>query len=216
MHTAPSLLRNPKPIKELLSPDEYAVFLDQTRCVEEAAARPEGQEPAEERGCTRATIRLCGVENRSARPGDPGRSSTEPSGHHAACQRGAVFATRTSARVKRPATARLVRVGRCSRGTRSAVGLDVESGEGRPPRLNIAPRRQAAWWRGGGLGGRVAGAEHRLDGGKLRRGGDTSVGQILRFPSSSASMVSIRDRNPGFEQRACRLARAGLPSDPSA
>jgi hypothetical protein len=82
-------------------------------------------------------------------------------GHHAACQRGAVFATRTSALVRLPATARLVRVGRCYRDTRSAVGLGVESGERRPPRLNIAPRRQAAWWRGGGVGGRVAGAEHR-------------------------------------------------------
>jgi len=46
--------------------------------------------------------------------------SAEPSGHHAACQRGAVFATRTSALVKLPATARLVRVGRCFRDARPA------------------------------------------------------------------------------------------------
>jgi hypothetical protein len=58
-------------------------------------------------------------------------------GHHAARQRGAVFATRTSALVELPAT---VRVERCSMPRVWWIP--------RPSAMNIAPRWQAAWWRG--------------------------------------------------------------------
>ena len=59
-----------------------------------------------------------------------------------------------------PATARLARVGRCFRGTWLLVPRDVDFGKRRRPAGNIAPRRQAAWWRGGREAG-VSGAEHR-------------------------------------------------------
>ena len=40
MHTAPSLLRNPEPIKELFSPDEYAVFLTKLDALRKALHDP--------------------------------------------------------------------------------------------------------------------------------------------------------------------------------
>ena len=48
-----------------------------------------------------------------------------PAGHHGACHRGAVFRTRRRVLLPPPPPSRLVRVGRCSCGTRSAAALDV-------------------------------------------------------------------------------------------
>ena len=84
-----------------------------------------------------------------------------PAGHHGACHRGAVFRTRPGILLPLPATTPA-----CPGGAMfpwHAVGGGTRRGDGqrRQPRLNIAPRRQAAWWRGYGLGGRVSGAEHR-------------------------------------------------------
>ena len=66
------------------------------------------------------------------------------------------------------------------------------------------------------VGARVSGAESAaggLDGGKLRRDADTSVGRILRFPSSSPPIESVRDRLPGIEhERARRLAKPSPPA----
>ena len=81
-------------------------------------------------------------------------------GHHGACHRGAMFTTRTLALAELPATARLVRVGRCFRDHRLAAPRGAGIGQPQHPAGNIAPRRQAAWWRGG-WAGRVSGAEHR-------------------------------------------------------
>ena len=43
MHTAPSLLRNPEPIKELLSLDEYAVFLTKLDVLRKSLHDPKGR-----------------------------------------------------------------------------------------------------------------------------------------------------------------------------
>jgi len=65
-------------------------------------------------------------------------------GHHAARQRGAVFATRTSALVELPRH----RPARPGGAVFNAARRVASFGIPRPSAMNIAPRWQAAWWRG--------------------------------------------------------------------
>ena len=90
-----------------------------------------------------------------------------------------------------PPPSRLVRVGRCSRGTRSAATLGVDSGDPWPPRVNSAPRRQAAWWRGDGLRTRVSGAEHRST---EASSAVTPMPSLARSPSVKTADRRGRDR----------------------
>jgi len=111
-----------------------------------------------------------------------------PGGHHGACHRGAMFRTRPSVFLPLPATTPA-----CPGGAmfpRHAVGGGTRHGVWRTAATTLEHRTTQASCvvARPRFGGDACWCQTSLDGGKLRRGGDTSAGQILRFPSSSAGV----------------------------